>query len=537
MAVSNSQKFRILDGDIYVAKWGSDANPGTIASPKLTLAAAETAAGADAKKIVVGEGFWQEDRAFLYDILWYGDGLVIFDGTGVNFFQFTQGSNEEIHNIIFNNYNNSARTLLVNADTYFYFCVFNNSDPENNSASDAGVYTNCVFYNILLRGAVSTRQFFDVINCVFVNCDNQAIWRDPINGIIYNCVFYNCPNMDFPSTIINGSPADWNYNNIFGTVTIDGTAGRDLTWIKANTNHNQDSIDDNPLFEDLTNLDFTLQSLSTLLQASEPKNGFKLTIGAFQDNVISKTGGELFDNATSTTNAKKTGNIVESNDGLAEWALDSEIIALGKTTKLGKIIPYLSSTFNEFFNIYIKHGLSSGSLSGWLRVKTYSEQPKSDGTYGNDDTNSVDANLKDIVCSYLQLRIEASVGIKIGGLAFEFFELKYFEEAFTKTAYAQQGSGQGNFIGESYKCLLLPQPDSEIDAATTGAYKIQDGTVYTYDEIVAIATASPASGNLGHVELTYSNSNPAEHNIEKVEVTVDVSGATDRIKTLYTFNS
>lgn len=102
------------------------------------------------------------------------------------------------------------------------------------------------------------------------------------------------------------------------------------------------------------------------------------------------------------------------------------------------------------------------------------------------------------------------------------------------TIIMQNGSGNGNFLGAAYECILLPQPDSEIDSATTGAYKIDANTSYTYDEIVAMAAASPASGNLGHIEITYNGADPNTHNIEKIEVEVSSDG---KIKTLYTFNN
>ncbi|MBD3198013.1 MAG: hypothetical protein GF317_23385 [Candidatus Lokiarchaeota archaeon] len=108
---------------------------------------------------------------------------------------------------------------------------------------------------------------------------------------------------------------------------------------------------------------------------------------------------------------------------------------------------------------------------------------------------------------------------------------KFFGGGETITEIQQKGSVQGNFIGDPYEVILLTQYDSEIDAATTGAYKIKNGVSYTYDEIVALAAASPAAGNTGHIEIYYSNGDPTENNIEKIEINVTDS----RVKTIYTF--
>jgi hypothetical protein len=276
-----ANNFRLV-GDYYVSKEGSDANSGlTPDLPKLTVQAGLNLIVATNKRLVIGVGVYLETitTPLLNGTSIVGDGLVIFQGNGTNMCTL-QGANNSIVTFVNIQIRSYAILRMVvsgvgNTDFSGGECVLNNLILSGNSTNLNGLPAKP---NIFINSQVST---LPVILCnynIFINTQfiNQT---SNIAAVIFTNTYIDATSViTIPSSTV---AASFNYNNIQGKIIMNtGTySGIALSYADHRTQYptfNVSSMSVAPLFNNVQNLDFTLQAASPHIRAA---SDFQTNIG------------------------------------------------------------------------------------------------------------------------------------------------------------------------------------------------------------------------------------------------------------------
>lgn len=244
-----TNNFRIT-GDFYVSKAGSDSNDGlTPNTPKATIAAGLNLITVAGKRLVIGVGTYEEaiNRNVTVAVTILADGNVTIKGDGTNGCVLT-GMSGNVFNITFSNYNN----FNTNNGLVFNNCTFRDISTSNQIA---GTFSGCKIINFTNSGAT----FPNTTSCIIINCT----WN---TGTIVNSYVNEFSQLYINTTTAGSS----DYNNILGTIKV-GSAGTFQTLADHKTSFpglNQHSFALQPLFNDVSKEDFTLQATSPHIAAT-----------------------------------------------------------------------------------------------------------------------------------------------------------------------------------------------------------------------------------------------------------------------------
>jgi hypothetical protein len=319
--------FRIT-GDYYVSKEGSDSNDGlTPETPKLTVQAGLNLLTTANKILVVGSGVYSESIAKTFNATSniIADGNVILNGNNKQF---------SIANVL------AATALTVTWDG-FTFSNYNSINTgvvginAQNSYYRNSTFINCNEFSMLLTNGVSY-----VTNCKFINILNVHL--APFTGsplyILYSifinsvCRFFssnvaqygitltfanNYLDSTSPLSILNITSILINYNNIQGKIAVFANGvvsgansnGVALSFAQHRIDYptyNVNSISADPKFNDVRNLNFTLQSDSPHIKAA---NDFISNIGGTEYAVYRSASSTAF-----TTGATISGLTLRGNN-------------------------------------------------------------------------------------------------------------------------------------------------------------------------------------------------------------------------------
>jgi len=277
---------------------------GSAEAPFKTIFKATTTAAANSK-IGLSGGTFNETRAVSKAMKLYGTGLVTYLYKDSNSFQVGDFYNNLIvngvnyfaysNNVTYNNCSLTKCALGIhsgsNINTYFKFCQLNDNKIIGVTASSTiyNHFTNCTINNLVsiigFSGYPSTTKIKTLSRC-----------------ILTNCVDLKCYSSNFTS---------FDYNCILDTINWDGT-GRDLAWLILNTVWNDNSIDNDPLFNNAAIGDYSLHPDSPCINAGGLAGTTKMHIGAKHEAPISVDAETLFNNATTKINCALSGNAIIS---------------------------------------------------------------------------------------------------------------------------------------------------------------------------------------------------------------------------------
>ena len=306
-------QWQIVENDIvnyycYVSKWGNDSTgDGSANNPYKTINAGVTYLnaynGSLTRILVIGTGQYINESISVSrnagnPIIFYGEGQVIFDGSQSNYITLTIPG-DSLENIKCTGY--STRSILsiqgegMNSYVkncyidggYLYLCY------ENYAYGAAKLY-NSIFLNCYMGnlGWSGNEKILTIVNCYFYNCRITGLYGYGYPYTIsdmYNNIFDSCL-LTLNTLNLTGT---FDFNNFINTALYmnQESTPRDLTWLQNNTTTNKNSISANPLFNDESNENYTLQSSSPCLRTGKKAanigpfgRGFYYTAQTLWDN-------------------------------------------------------------------------------------------------------------------------------------------------------------------------------------------------------------------------------------------------------------
>jgi hypothetical protein len=329
--------FRIT-GNVYVSKEGSDSNDGlTPETPKLTVQAALDLATSGNRTVVIGAGVYTEPINKTWSV---GSQLsIIADGEVV-----MQGQNNEQQFVI--TLVSFGATLTITGITFKGYKNLLFIPPGNMQQQNIFTFFDCnILCNIFLSPSANNGaiQVLTIRNCVLQNCYLITFTGGSLNGqfCIYNSILINCivsgavfsastncctvfVNSYADSSSIIGFNVvanvffrDMNFNNIQGKIIMNSNGavsgansnGVALSFAQHRIDYptfNVNSISADPKFNDVRNLNFTLQSDSPHIKAA---NDFISNIGGTEYAVYKSAASTEF-----TTGATISGLTLQANN-------------------------------------------------------------------------------------------------------------------------------------------------------------------------------------------------------------------------------
>ena len=268
----------------YVAKTGSDSNPGSQSQPWLTIGkAASTMAAGD--KVIVSAGTYAEK--------------VQPANSGTSSARITYEANISAGDVIINGQGKdncfACTKSYITIDGFIAINAGGNGIAFTTTSGNYGIIKNCIVYDIGGNGIkVDTADYVDIENCLVFDNSNSGILvnsnAEPTD--IKKCTVYNsgqggikCSASDttIRDTIVTNS-AQWGID-IYGTVAVD----IDYSDVWNNTGGNYEDLNKitvgahcisaDPCFVDAANGDFNLDSGSPCIDAASDGND----IGFYQE--------------------------------------------------------------------------------------------------------------------------------------------------------------------------------------------------------------------------------------------------------------
>ena len=273
------------DTDIYL-EWGD----GSDDAPYKTINIATTIASAT-NKIGIASGYYTGNRA-LKELYFYGLGKCVISRT--NFHGASANTNSKYYNIDF-----ALSPLTSGYQGKFYNCIFRNYGANfsgGGNASTAHIMENCIFIETVLYAYINST--FKLNKCVLYQVRTTG---NVLFDLLKNCIIYNSPNMNLYIGRLNAS-----YNCVYGNIKYDGST-IDYTGLPG-TGH----IGDDPLFNNPSLNDFTLQPTSPCIGAGPIEGNVKLNIGA-KPMTKAITASDLFNNADSAINCELDADVIKIN--------------------------------------------------------------------------------------------------------------------------------------------------------------------------------------------------------------------------------
>lgn len=190
------------NGDYYVSKSGSDANPGTSDLPFLTIAYAATQAFNNAT-VIVGTGVYEEDLTTVKDCIFEADGFVILSGLNSTGGGFTSSGLKDFYI-----YNFSTFTLCSSVYGGYEGCVFIACGLTTGNASSLAIRTK--FINCSLTTA--NRTIGTISECLLINSPME------FTNASYD-IDLTSSHLDSNSSIDLAGTLTGSNNNILSTIT------------------------------------------------------------------------------------------------------------------------------------------------------------------------------------------------------------------------------------------------------------------------------------------------------------------------------
>jgi hypothetical protein len=263
-----------VTGASYNSKAGSDSNNGTSPNTPKNSIGGGISINATGNHIV-GEGHYSESitgniGANITGIL--ADGLVLVSGDStMSWNPLSTNANLRISGI---NFRGLASVSGLSGSAYVRFenCSFENITAF--SSSYGGIFVNCRFINCAWTGTNGARYSFD--QCRFINC-----------GIRDTSRFTNSYIDLYSSLRVQASINNANFdgNCINGTIAVGGTNYQIFSNHRvSNPTLNQNSFDLDPLFNNVTKGDLTVQAGSPLLRIDNVNiGGVVYAVGSYLD--------------------------------------------------------------------------------------------------------------------------------------------------------------------------------------------------------------------------------------------------------------
>jgi hypothetical protein len=270
-----------LTGDYYVSKDGDDLNDGlTPDTPKKSLAAGLALVTSIDEILIVGAGVYNGtvNENMPHGSKIYADGYVIVTGTGLETFRIQHSTNAIIsfYNFHFRNLDkieaagaNAGNTLR------FYSCLIECDIQINNSSSPT--FYDSVIINSTLDTTIQPNynSFFSYYS-IFINCTIDWMFAFDSSYIDSNTT------MSFKDFNIN--LANFKNSIIEGTLRVNGDVHGLTNLATFLTNYptaDNNNIDSDPLFNNVSKQDFSVQSSSPMIgHASNGYNVGSVTVGS-----------------------------------------------------------------------------------------------------------------------------------------------------------------------------------------------------------------------------------------------------------------
>ena len=306
-------------------------------APYQTLLKATTVASTG-DNIGLVSGYYNESRA-AKQIIFYGSGIC---SLSINYIYIS----DIIHNI----HLNISGSLGNHATLYLYNCSLTGSITSTSKNFYLYLFNSVIFDFDFIFG--NWTYILQSSNCTFHNVSLSASsLSDYPNFVCNNSILSNCTNL-------NTLTFSGDYNNMEGSIKINGTL-RNLAWVQANTSHNQNSMDDNPLFNNTAISDFSLQNGSPCIFGGEQVGDKIYNIGA-KHKAHSVTALSLFNNADQAINCELNGsnNIISSQHNVN--------VAGIPITNTEVLLDSSASAVDDYYNglkITIVSGTGSGNTA------------------------------------------------------------------------------------------------------------------------------------------------------------------------------
>lgn len=413
-----------LANHLFVAKWGSNSNDGSSATPYLTITYAVSQASTG-DTIVVYTGYYQEDSIDQSSkaITYQADGYVILDGN-TNDLITACGGNIDFRGFIMRDYGNifpvgGGGTGTRAIRQCVLFDVNTGIQGDNSGGGSSPVTIDCILINCdytnRQRGGESIHNRNIVINSRFA-----VSARFGTDGV-WSSYFDSDSTLEFIKEQQGNVPitsGETDYNNIQCPIIWDGTSYVDLSaQVTDIPTINANSINTDPLFSNKAAGDFSLQAnsphISTGLDAENiggTKFGASYLQGSsFLDSII---------NSSSNLSYNGLGEIQVSSETLAE----SPQVDYGFLRYIGVVdfsgIPNINTdpliTLNESTVRHLTYEMrwaGNDGVFGSYRKFRWGEVPSlddSDKSNGEDDYNWSEINK--IVARKVQYRFKFIVG-------------------------------------------------------------------------------------------------------------------------------
>jgi hypothetical protein len=295
-----------LTGDYYVSVDGSDSNDGlTPDTPKRTFQAGLNLITTTGKTLIAGAGVYRENISRTLGTITanvYADGHVILDGNTSGTFDMNASGLGVIFTITFYGFNfkDWSRIRATGAGTTGIVTltiensVITNSSLQHSSTS-ASLRFNCINTVFINCSATAGPGAFTFTKIIIINCNLSLANFSNANNLMINCY------VNASSNVLHQNTTNFNYNNIEGgisaTVATAVTTGTYQDWIgqyydltltgtggtgtigdpyhRGNTatgyffvaefkilypTSNVNSFSADPMFNNIANLNFTLQA-------------------------------------------------------------------------------------------------------------------------------------------------------------------------------------------------------------------------------------------------------------------------------------
>ena len=327
------------------------------------------------------------------------------------------------------------------------FCVLNNFEFKRTGSYGATLYCdNCTLNNIYVPAYHNNQSF----------------------GKLNNSIIYNCSNLDLGLLNIFNQTSD--YNCINGTIRINGVV-KTLNNLQSDyPTSNQNSIDDNPLFNNESLNNFTLQSTSPCIGGASPDNGTAITIGA-KNEAKSITAQTLITNADSTINCElnASNNIIISQHDLN--------FPLPQPSSTEVILQSSASAVDDYYNGLIINIIDGTGVGEYRTITDY---------IGSTRTATLDSAITVAVSSFYSIEMELeSENIYIGkAYISDMFNLNGFQSITTK------------YGSDDKSKILFKWADTEADLATADYedFTINSPLLYDTSNTVGIGNENYVSG-------------------------------------------
>ncbi len=396
-----------LEGNIYVSKDGNDANPGTKDSPKLTLSGGVAATGAGGT-LVIGSGVYYDGftRASNAGIVIIGDGTVILDGRSL--YNISSSGSSGIttlwfRNVTIQNYLNISVSGATNAGALLYFssCIIINCNPRCNGGTSNNYSGVSCANTILINSSIAyvhgnqSASFASYGSSIFIN----SVVSEYITSLM-NCYFDSTSLIDNIDNIVAGTAFD--FNNIQGRIRMLGGvySGQALSFAQHRvyySSYNANSMSVDPKFNDVQNLNFTLQADSPhILAASD----YRTNIGGTEYAVYKSANSDEFtvdatvtdltllgDNSYSITNPATEGRIITGPISI-QWPITKPLTKIEWCGNLNFNKSITAGTSgNENVPAYYTEttgaGASPDRLTILMRYSTQQTEPAVSGDWDN----------------------------------------------------------------------------------------------------------------------------------------------------------